>query len=162
VTAGSEKDLRWEHAREVVENWVEEHGIDGLRRQVNEQKKNPKAYHFCLEGRKYLVEHNRDPWELVGLAAAYRRTALELEGDAREGEKRDLLERAIEIYDEAAKADSSTKLRNSVYVGEGAVYFDLGNVEKAYELCELVLKTDPGNEYALALMKRVDPKWSER
>jgi hypothetical protein len=92
---GSVEGQLWENAREAVENYVEEHGIDGLRRQVNELKKNPKGYRFRLEGRKYLAERDKNPWELVGLAGAYRGAALELEGDPEKGEKRDLLDRRL-------------------------------------------------------------------
>jgi hypothetical protein len=158
----SAQEQRWINAREAVEKYAEEHGSDGLRRRVNELKDNSEAYRFRLEGRRYLDEENRDAYTLTGLAREYRQVALELGRDAEGADREDLLRRAIKIYYEAAEMDASIPLRNSVYVGVGAVFADLGDFAKAHELCELVLKTDPGNEFALALMKRVDPKWSER
>jgi hypothetical protein len=158
----SARNQRIENARWAVEQCVKEGGLDGLRERVNQAKDNPGAFWFRLEGRRYLVEKKRDAWQLAGLAREYRQAALQLGDDEDGSEREELLKTALAIYYQAAKEDRSIELQNTVYVGAGAVFADRGDFRKAHELCERVLKSDPGNKYAHRLMNRIDPEWGRQ
>jgi len=123
---------------------------------VNGLKDNTEAFRYRLEGRRYLVEKEGSPSQLVGLGAEYRRTALELGKDPEGRDRDECFERALEIYREAIRVDTSRSTWRFALTGAAAVFADIGNFEKAFEFCGIVLEHHPDDKGAQAVMERLD------
>ena len=143
-----------------MEERVRESGLDGLRGAVRERKSNEQAFPFRLEAQRYLFEKEGLRQDLVALAAEYRQTAA-VSRHGPDGMGRDeCLCRSLELYRDALRMDGSASQKSYALVGAAAVLADIGNLDKAFEFCTVVLDEFPNDEAAQNVMGRVEAPWT--
>jgi len=150
---------RWVEARKKVRERVAKSGLEGLRERADKLEANAEAFRYRLEARRFLVDQDRSPYRLVKLAREFRRAANELGRGPGASNRIECLEQALGIYREALRIDNSAASQRYALVGAAAVLADMGNYEKAFECCSVVLADFPEDAAAQEVMGRVETPW---
>lgn len=164
---GSEKTIvkrgvgqeRWVNARKKVEERAKQSGLAGLKQYIQERENDDQLIPYRLEGRKYLFEQEGQVTDLIALAAEYRRAANELSQGPDVIGRDECLTESLKIYRKALKTTDSSNNWSYALVGVAAVLADIGNFDKAFEFCSLVLAEFPNDRAAQNVLERVEAPW---